>query len=449
VEGTAPLPPPGNPAPRVATVVSVVAWLGLVALVVATAGAVGRAWGAVVAGFFLARVVSGRLEPVEGRRPAKWAVGAFLLACAIQLVPLPEAVRGVIAPGPTSARRDLRELGLQGSWAPITVDVGATVFEALLWAGAAAALAVVARPSGPPLGAKAALIALVATHAFGWVDFVAGWRVMPLTRISDAWGVGQDALRHGDFATGWLIDRNHWAALGLLLWPFAIGWAMRTGGERPPIGRVALGTCGAAMVVASLLATRSRAGTAIFAVQAVALIAFLAVRFARGRGAGGRRAFVVGGLVALAAIVTVVALGWSHLAKRLTGEDVEGRRDLYAAGARLAGESPAIGWGMGTFKVAFPSVQPDGLYYQYSHAHCDPLENVIGAGALGAAATIALLLAMRAGAREPRAGGAWRMLWALAVGGCAASSCVEFPLQVTGVRFAWLCVLFSGPPRSR
>src|SRR5262245_35221814 len=250
-----------------------VAWGAALCFAVATAGAVDSAAGSALAAFFLVLALVSPTAPAsEVPRPARWAVTAAIVACVIQLVPLPEAVRAVIAPAPTAARADLRGLGLQGNWTPISVDVGATVYEGLLWAAAAAALAVLARREGPPFGARLAVGALVVLHVVAWIDWVAGTRVFPLTQIEDPWGLGQARLRFMDFA-GWLVNRNHWAALGTILWPLAAHWAWTGGTAR----RVA-GTLAVVGVVASVLATGSRAGLAVVALQGLALVAFVGLR---------------------------------------------------------------------------------------------------------------------------------------------------------------------------
>ena len=442
-EGAAPLPvafPVADPAARLGSaggrIAAALAWTLLVAFALVTAGAVDPAAGAAISAFFLLHALLGSVAArSEIPKAARIAVAAAIVACVVQLIPLPEAVRAILAPGPTSARADLRALGLQGSWAPISVDVGATVTECVLWAGAAAALAVLARPAGPPVGARLVVGLLVVLHGLAWLDLGVGTRILPLTHIEDPWGVGQDALRHADFA-GWLIDRNHWAALGVILWPLAALWASRGGPARR-----AAGIAAAVAVVGSVLATKSRAGLGIVGLQALVVALVLAARAPMRVRLALLAVLVAGGVLARGPIGSFL--------DRIREADVVGRTDLYAATSRLALDSPALGWGMGSFQSTFPSVQPDGLLYKYSHAHSDPLEWIAGAGALGLALVLALLAAIVHGARDRRASALSRLLWTLAVAGGAAAACVEFPLHVPALRFVWLGVLFSGPPRDR
>ncbi len=428
---------------------SAVFWTALVALSVATAGAVDPAAAAALAGSFLvAALVRRDVGPIAAptaraplwsfvrASPARVAVAAALVACAVQLLPLPEAVRAVLAPGPASARADLRALGLAGSWAPITVDVGATANELILWAGAAAAIVVLTRPTGVPFGARLAVALLVALHGLAWIDWLVGTHLLPLTYIEDPWGVGQATLRDVAYVSGWLVNKTHWAALGAILWPLAVAWGWR---DRSAARRVA-GSLAGALVLVSTVASRSRAGTAVVALQVAVLLAVLAWRAPRRVRLAVLLAVVAAAFVGRGAIEAFVA--------RVRGEDVIGRGELYRATARMVPDSPVVGWGMGSFEAAFPAYQPEFALYKYSHAHCDPLEWIAGAGVFGLVLVGGLLLEIVRGARDGRASPLARSLWTASVLGGAGVACFEFPLQVAAVRLIWLGVLVAGPPRT-
>lgn len=435
-QANVPLADPDGAGPSwVRTLLAAAAWVGLLGFCLATAGAVDPSAAAGLAAFFL---VLALFSPVAALREVplcfRIAVGAALLACAAQLIPLPQPVRAFLAPGPASARSDLQSLGLQGGWAPITADVGGTILEALLWGAAAALLAVVSRPSGPPLGAKVVLGLLVVLHGIAWIDWVTHTRVFPLTYIEDPWGEGQDRVRFLDFA-GWLINRNHWAALGLGLWPMALFWGARGGPIRRGAGLVL-----AAGVVVSIVTTKSRAGLGLVGLQVSALVVYAVLRLP---------ARLRLGVAALAILGAFLGRGQLEAyAARISASDVVGRADVYVATLRLAQQSPLLGWGMGSFEATFPSVQPDGALYTYSHAHCDPIEWIAGAGVLGAILVGALVVGMWRSARDRRATPLSRVMWALSVLGMAAAACVEFPLQIPALRVIWIGILFAGPPRA-
>lgn len=405
-----------------------------IALSIATAGAVHVAASAALAGALIAAALlssaPAQLERIP-KAPAI-AVAAALAACALTLVPLPEALRAILAPGPTRARSDLRALGLAGSWAPISVDVGATVQEALLWSGAGALLVLVHRGPRALATLRVASIALAVIHALAGLDRWLGTGVLPLTYIEDPWRVGQEALRAESHA-GWLINRNHWAALGAMLVPLAAAaaWSARSPARRVGLAVVALATA------ASVVTTRSRSGLGALVLEAAAFAVFAAIR----SGSRARRAALV-----VAAVAAIVA--WPLAVARLRGalgEDAVGRPTLYASVARVVAASPVVGWGPGTLRAAFPAFQPASLPYTCIHAHCDPLEVVQGAGILGLVVLVALCVHVVRCSRDASVPAGARLAWALAIAGTALVSLVEFPLQVAAVRFAWLAVLFAGP----
>jgi hypothetical protein len=363
-------------------------------------------------------------------------VGLAIGVSVLHLVPLPAGLRGVLAPGPAAARGDLDRLGLAAGWAPVSVDVGETVVEALLWAGAAALLACVGSRDGPPTGARLAVGLLLAVHVVASLDEWAGTDVFPLTRVEDPWGVGQDVVRRG-VVSGWLVNRNHWAALGVLLWPVAAAWALRA---RAPSSR-AVGVATALVVAASVVSTKSRAGLGVLALQGV-VVALVA-----GRAARGRARVAVWAVVGLAVVLGAVAAP-AYL-ERFLHDDVVGRVDLYAATLEMAADSPVVGWGMGTFRAAFPAYQPDSLLYSYRHAHNDLLELLAAAGVVGLAIAAALAAHAASAWRKSPAPASSKIFWAVSVAGAAAMAMAEFPLQIPAVRYAWLGLLFAGPPAPR
>jgi O-antigen ligase len=82
------------------------------------------------------------------------------------------------------------------------------------------------------------------------------------------------------------------------------------------------------------------------------------------------------------------------------------RRQVYAATLELWQRFPVSGAGLGTFREAFPLVQPPGLEALWRHAHSGPLEMLATAGVLGAlllaAGFLALLAALAGVLREGR-----------------------------------------------
>lgn len=68
------------------------------------------------------------------------------------------------------------------------------------------------------------------------------------------------------------------------------------------------------------------------------------------------------------------------------------RLDVYAASWSLWLDFPLTGTGLGTFRQAFPRVQPEGLSSTWNHAHSDVLEILVTTGIVGFALALAGVL---------------------------------------------------------
>jgi O-antigen ligase len=121
---------------------------------------------------------------------------------------------------------------------------------------------------------------------------------------------------------------------------------------------------------------------------AVAAVTVQGILVARARG----RWWVapLGALAALAGLVLVAAVGLQEGLGRLlgtSGSDVSwgARLREYRSILELWGRFPALGSGLGTFRDAFPLVQPAELQGTWWHPHSDLLEVLATAGLLGIA----------------------------------------------------------------
>jgi O-antigen ligase len=202
---------------------------------------------------------------------------------------------------------------------------------------------------------------------------------------------------------GPFVYENQYAAFIELTLPAALVLAFGEG--RRHVWWAAAG----AMMIASVVAAGSRAGFALVMVEAAVALALLKA---------GRRAGLLAGLVGL----FVVIVGWQVLADKLLRERrYEDRWMLTQSTARMIGERPGMGFGLGTWAREHPAYATfdDGLFD--NHAHNDWAEWAAEGGI-----PFALLVAAF-GASMARA--AWRTVWGLGLVTVLAHCWVDYHFQ--------------------
>lgn len=251
-----------------------------------------------------------------------------------------------------------------------------------------------------------------------------------IARSDTLWGVpvpGTGSRLHGSF-----VNPNHfalWLEIALTV-TFAWAWwaARRTLHEGGSAERrlLAVGppTLVLLLIAGGLVLTGSRAGL-LAALVALGLQALWIT------GRRGRRWLVAGAAAALAGAVLLIALvGFEGAFARLLATPLDevgggGRMTAAAATLRLWGEFPWTGSGLGSFRAAFPLVQPESIRGLWRHAHSDWVEFAATTGALGLAIGLAglivllrrLALVLRQGERsEDRAAALAALGAAIAVG---------------------------------
>jgi O-antigen ligase len=202
-------------------------------------------------------------------------------------------------------------------------------------------------------------------------------------------------------ATGTYINRNHFAGLLEMILPFAVVLALRQAralrraalrGEAP--ARSVLSAPEllplvfwlflAAAIFTALIFSRSRMGliSALFSLIAVLALAGTSPFSARTRVA-------VATLFFLGVIGLVVWIGSDPVITRFEtlGQEYsqtgQNRISIWRDTLRLIRQHPLIGTGLGTFSVAYPSVQTSFLNVLVDHAHCDYLEVISDLGLPG------------------------------------------------------------------
>lgn len=228
-----------------------------------------------------------------------------------------------------------------------------------------------------------ALVALGVFEAFyGLVQYLTGWQQI----------FAYVKKYYLEDATGTYINRNHFAGLLEMVLPFAVALALRLVGslrqtvlrsdrplraflsarELPP---VVFWFFVVTVIFAALILSRSRMG---FVSVLTSLIAILTLVGTSSTSA--RTRYLVAGLFFLAVAGLIVWIGSDPVITRFEtleqeyGQSGQNRVSIWRDTLRLLSQHPFLGTGLGTFSVAYPSVQTAFLDLRVDHAHCDYLE---------------------------------------------------------------------------
>ncbi len=382
--------------------------------------------------------------------PAGALLGVALLGF-LQSLPCPRFLADFLSPGHGplwDAARDL--LGAPvGEALPLSLAAGESGRAALSFAAAAAALVAAGIAGRERRCRRAIALALVVSALFQVLYGARRW----FARSNEIWGrtvPGTNLRLRGTF-----VNPNHLAFfLGLAL-PvvFAWGWwSVRRAREESLVERKLLRIAPPVIIwlllFAGLAFSGSRAGLIAAVVAVVAQGAMLAA------GKQKRRwLWVAAGLGIALAGVGVVALigreeGFGRLAGLSSGIGWTVRIDAWRATLDLIRRFPLVGTGLGSFREAFPLVQPADLAGTWRHAHNDPLELLATAGGIGlalAAVGLVVLLVrlagvLRTGRRSEDRAAALGALGALVAAGL--HEMVDFSLTLPANAFA-VAVVFG------
>lgn len=339
---------------------------------------------AAVAAFF----VETSMERVDStRRPSVlpgWmlaAIGGLGLA---QSLPLPQGLVGLLSP----RLLDIWEASGGGladpaEWLPLSIAPGVSRTVALHWLVVGLGFWAASSLGRERRMRRFLAFSLLAVAVFEVI--YGGGRMVAASQ--SIWGVevpGDPSRLRGTY-----VNSDHLATLLLIALAVAYGWLWwglrRSFGPRGFEQRlVALMLPGLAVVVlfAGLAFTGSRAGllAAVFALLGMA--GLLALHYGRWQ------VGALGVAVTFLSVAGVALFGWRQGFARLLGTSAyevtwNARLEVYRSALELWEYSPWVGTGLGTFRQAFPLVQPatvDGLWI---HAHSDVLELVVTTGLLG------------------------------------------------------------------
>ena len=237
-----------------------------------------------------------------------------------------------------------------------------------------------------------ALIALGGFEAFyGLVQYLTGWQQI----------FAYVKKYYLEDATGTYINRNHFAGLLEMVLPFTVALGLHLAGKLRRAAQRSEAKARSLLSAPELLP--------LVCLLFLAVVIFTALIFSRSR---------MGILSALASLMAVLALaGSSSLSKRtravvaalfflgiigivawvgsdpvvmrfeILGQEYaqtgQNRISIWRDSLRLIHQHPLLGTGLGTFSVAYTSVQTAFLNHLVDHAHCDYLEVVSELGVPG------------------------------------------------------------------
>jgi len=216
---------------------------------------------------------------------------------------------------------------------------------------------------------------------------------------------------------------------------------------------------GAAVMASTVFLSGSRGGMLALAVEMTFFAAVLMARRKR------PKAIIVGGVFLLVVFGLAAWLGGSELANRMASIRTEAKAEM-SGGMRLAIDrdslhmflkKPVLGWGLGTFPIAYPQFRSFYTNFFVNEAHNDYLQLLVEMGAVGFATMLWFLVALyRNGLKKLHdwsinINGAVTLAALLGCTGILVHSFVDFNLHVPGnaAFFYALCMLAVSEPLLR
>ncbi|MBI4954900.1 MAG: O-antigen ligase family protein [Myxococcales bacterium] len=293
-------------------------------------------------------------------RPAL-VFGALALYSALQAIPLPMGILRAIAPSNADVwSRALLPFGAELTAAPVSLDPGASLVEALRWYSYGAlfiAAATIAARRGPRWG-----MSLVFGSALAAAAATVGHGLLGMTKV---FGIYQPAFKPMAWHLGPLLNPNNLS--GYLNLGAFCGLALLADSKDPmPRWMVAAGIV---ILFGVNATTGSRAGLAVLILGLVALTIALFIS-RRSRGSGGdawRRVGLVAGLALAMGIGLAVLSGARRMWAELYDQSLV-KLDLLNWVRPVVVDHPVFGVGRGAFESVFPAYQPTDGSLVYTHA---------------------------------------------------------------------------------
>ncbi len=221
---------------------------------------------------------------------------------------------------------------------------------------------------------------------------------------------------YSDWVLGPFVYRNNYAAFVELVFPIALLWLFRA-------RNLLLACLVAGTLYASVVASASRAGAVLVTLELLVLVAY-ALRSKRYAGMRrGRRL----GLAAAALVALTLVAGPGLLLSRFFPErPFDAVRPLLAKSTlAMALDRPLLGFGLGTWTVAYPAYAAFDIGLFANHAHNEWLQWAAEGGCVPFFSMLALFLFIaRAAFRSP---------WALGLVAVFLHSLVDYPFLRQGL----------------
>jgi len=251
---------------------------------------------------------------------------------------------------------------------------------------------------------------------------------------------------------GWIygpyVNHNHYAGLMEMLVPVPLVISLNKTVD--PRQR-AYAAVAAAIMAGTIFLSGSRGGMVALLAE-MALLAVLLIKQEKGA-----RTALIAGLFSLIMLALLVWLGGSELTHRIatmssaSHNDISNsmRMSLNRDGFRMFLKRPLLGWGLGTFPVAYPQFRTFYTNFFVNEAHDDYVQLLVEMGALGFAVMIWYLAIVFRSSLKKMANwttdinGAVAAACLLGVSGILVHSLVDFNLQIpaNAALFYVLCTL--------
>jgi O-antigen ligase len=388
-------------------------------------GATARPVVVLLAGCFVVGIwawARGRRSGSDARAPlpGRGLLLALHALVLLQLVPMPPAVLRLVSPGSFSFYNERLLVPPLTQWKPISVSPPDTVRGLVFLAAFSLLYLAVFREMGQGRWRRRLMLAVVATGVFITVVALLQAVSADPRKIYGVWRPPTDWAVFGPY-----VNRSHFAGYLIMAASLALGMALEAFSRLRRVwsGRrrawLALGEAEGAsalrwgaivmVMVAGLLASKSRGGVSAFAAAALCLPLVSQKR---------RRTALT--VVALAGLA-VAWVGIGGVVSAFEARGIQGSRlDLWRDMLPLVPRFPVFGVGWNAFAVVYPWYQTIWRTQQIAEAHNDYLQALIDGGVVGLFLVVALLFlvfrrALARARRDPLDLGLFGALLAFAV----------------------------------